>query len=75
MHLKTQHVHVFKRVLLLLQEILDLNKNRRSSNWVMKPDNVTFAHLGITVHLSPVGGGECNNCKERENYNVMKYFG
>lgn len=45
----------------------------------MKPDNITFAHRGITVHLSPVvvvvGGGECNNCKERESYNVMKYFG
>lgn len=26
----------------------------------MKPDNITFAHRGITVHLSPVvvvGGG------------------
>lgn len=65
MHLKTQHVLVFKCVLLLLQEILDLNKNISSSNWVMKPDNVTFAHRGITVHLSP-GGDKCNNCKERE---------
>lgn len=68
MHLKTQHVHVFKRLLLLLQEILDLNKNRSSSNWVMKPDNITFAHRGITVHLSPVvvvvGGGNVITVKK-----------
>lgn len=50
----------------------------------MKPDNITFAHRGITVHLSPVVvvvvvvvlySYYSNNCKERESYNVMKYFG